>query len=167
MKSILLTQNKVALIDDEDFERLNKYKWCAFHLKNYWYATRNIRIVTNRQILLYMHRIIMDPPSNVMIDHADGNGLNNQKSNLRICTSSQNIANTKISCDNTTGFKGVAYHKLQGKYTARVQKDGVRFNLGVFINPKDAALAYDKAALEMFGEFARLNFPNKKEESKK
>ena len=143
------------MVDDEDFEYLNSFRWTAKihgHLK---YAERNYRGKT-----IKLHRLIMSvTEKNMFIDHIDGNGLNNQKINLRICSSAENTRNhRKISNLLTSKFIGVHLHKKTNKWRA-----GVRFNknlidLGLFKNEEDAAMAYDRKAFEVFGEFANLNF---------
>ncbi len=159
MKEIQLTQGKVALVDDEDFDRLSKHSWCA-HLSRkvgLWYAERGYHIEKNKQFSLGMHREIMGVQKGVDIDHRDRNGLNNQKSNLRICSRTLNQGNATLRKDSTTGFKGVSYKKENGKFVARVQFGKKRLSLGYFPTKELAAAAYDKAAIELFGEFARVN----------
>lgn len=159
MKEILLTQGKVALVDDEDYERLNAFKWCAHLSKKtgLWYAERGYHKTKNKMFTLGMHREIMGVVSGIDIDHRDRNGLNNQKDNLRTCSRSQNEGNAKLRKDSTTGFKGVSYKKERGKFLARVQFERKRISLGYFVTPEEAALAYNQKAIELFGEFARIN----------
>lgn len=160
MKKIKLTQNKIAFIDDEDFERVSQFKWCAF--KSYggkFYAQR--RIARNK--VLALHRFIMNAQdSDLEVDHIDGNPLNNQKTNLRLVTHSQNQKNFKKFKNNTSGFKGVCWHKQKGKWRASIHCDGKQYFLGLFTSKVEAAHAYDIAAKRLFGEFSNLNF--KKEE---
>lgn len=92
MREVILSQCKIALIDDEDFEAINEFKWYANKHRNTYYALRHLPINSSKK-LCYMHRVIMKSPTRKQIDHIDGNGLNNQKSNLRICTGSQNQQN--------------------------------------------------------------------------
>jgi hypothetical protein len=106
-----------------------------------------------------MHRLIMGEPPAAMIDHRDGDGLNNSRANLRICTPSQNQQNRKHQALNTSGYRGVTYHKRLARWQAQLGHDGRKHYLGVFHNPIDAARAYDLKAVEHFGEFANLNFP--------
>ena len=116
MKEIKLTQGKVAIIDDEDFERLNQFKWCVkFDWRN-WYARRMIR-VNGKQTTLYMHRAIVNAPKCVQVDHRNGNGLDNCKENLRLCTHQQNQSNQRNAHkDNKFGIKGVNCHKKNKKF---------------------------------------------------
>jgi len=160
MREILLTKGRVALVDDEDFERVNQYKWRAVLVNNKLYASGEYRkrdgSVGNRR----MHRFILSLPAGriPLTDHRDGNGLNNQKSNIRVATSLQNNRNARKRSDNSSGFKGVSLYKPYDKWRATIRVNGVKKHLGYFSNPKDAALAYDKAARKFFGDFALLNF---------
>lgn len=112
-----------------------------------------------------LHRIIaerMEFHISDQIDHIDGNKLNNQRNNLRSATSSQNAINSKKPKNNTSGYKGVSWSKKSKKWRAQICFEGKQIHLGFFDDSKDAANAYDKAALKYFGEFARLNFPRRK-----
>jgi hypothetical protein len=148
----------VALIDDEDYERVNQFKWCVYKNGKNLYAQRAILIegVKSAQSL---HRFIMNAQSaDPQIDHKDGNGLNNQKLNLRFCTHGENMANSKPRIEKSSIYKGVLYHSRDKKYAVSIQHNKKRINLGYFDNEIDAAKVYDKKALELFGEFARPNF---------
>lgn len=160
MKEIQLTQGQVALVDDEDYEELNKYKWQAHKHRNTWYATRTIRRKAD-PAAFQMHRQILGlvKGDGVEVDHIDGNGLNNTKQNLRIATNAENARNAGIGIRNTSGYKGVIFEKGPKKWRARIMVDSVPINLGLFTVIEDAARAYDKAATKYFKEFARLNFP--------
>jgi hypothetical protein len=146
MKEIILTQGKVALVDDEDYKWLNKYKWCAHKNKRYWYAKRN----SGR---IFMHREIMKTPIDLMVDHKDTNGLNNQRYNLRNCTNRQNLQNGRSNSTN----KGTTFDKVNNKFLAQIRVGGRQIKLGRFITEKEAALAYNNAAIILHGEFANLN----------
>ncbi len=153
MKTINLTKGYVALVDDDDYERLSMLKWSATVKKTNIYASVYVAGKNKR-----MHRIIMNAPPELQVDHIDGNGLNNQKSNLRLCTNSQNSMNKGKRNENTSSkYKGVYYVKAAKSYRAEIQKDGKKKVLYGFKTQEEAALAYNKAAIELHGEFARLN----------
>lgn len=160
MKTIPLTQNKHALVDDEDFERVNQYRWCAHHYYYGWRAVRSIRKSNGKQTSQYMHRFIMDTPKELQTDHENHNGLDNQKHNLRNCTQSQNNMNRKIQQQRKTisRFKGVVWHKRTKKWEARIGLNGKLIHIGYHTNEIEAAKAYDEKAKELFAEFAYLNF---------
>ncbi len=148
--------NTFALVDNEDFEWLSQWKWCAWKGGNTRYVIRGI---SNRYIkkAIRMHRIILDAPDNLEVDHINHNGLDNRRCNLRICTRSEQQHNRCNQKNSTSGFKGVYYFK--SKWMSRICYKGKRVYLGWFSNKIEAAKAYDRKALELFGEFALLNFP--------
>jgi HNH endonuclease len=158
MKAIPLTQGKVALVDDADFEWLSQWKWQAVLEGHVWYAIRTDRS-GDRERKVKMHRLIMGEPEGVEIDHQDGDGLNNQRGNLRQATHSQNHQNRRKIRGCSSKYKGVSWHKLCKRWQAYIKLSGVRRHLGLFKSEKVAALAYDFAARDLFGEFAKLNFP--------
>lgn len=148
MKKIPLTKGQFTLVDDEDYSYLNQWKWfCEFHM----YAVRDYRGKRMK-----MHRVIMDAPQGLEIDHIDGNGLNNQKQNLRIVTHAQNQKNMKKPITNTSGYKGVSWDQVRRKWVAYIW-NGKSINLGGYSTKLEAAEAYDKAALSYFGDFAKTN----------
>jgi len=157
MKRIKLTQGKWALVDDSDFERLNQWKWFADKQGNTFYAVRNSATINGKQTRIRMHRVIMNTHEGMETDHADRNGLNNQKHNLRICTKSQNRMNRKKYVKNSSKYKGVTWAKYAKKWRARIQINIKAIFLGHFLLEEEAALAYNKKAKELFGEFAYLN----------
>ena len=156
LKFIPLTQGKFAIVDADDYEHLNKYKWCAFKsYNNKFYAVRR---KNNKTII--MHRQIMNAPAGLVVDHIDGNSLNNRKTNLRICTQAQNIHNSRPRRNRSSKYKGVFWNKVNKKWSTTIHKGDIRIYLGGFDNEVEAALAYDRKAEELFGEFAYLNLPN-------
>lgn len=161
-KKIPLTQGKFALVDDNDYEELSKYKWYASEMKKRnWYAGRNRKKHEGKDGLILMHRFIMKAKKGTQVDHIDGNGLNNQRSNIRICTNSQNQANKKMPRTNKSGYKGVSWFKRDKKWRAKMIFNGKDIHIGLFKKIEDAAKAYDLAAVKFQGEFAKINFPNK------
>ncbi len=99
----------------------------------------------------------MKPNKGMVIDHLDGNPLNNKKNNLRICTHAENMRNSKIRINNKSGYKGVSYQENSNNYRASIRFNNIKINIGDFIDPIDAARAYNAAALKYHGEFAHLN----------
>ena len=157
MKLISLTQGKVVKISDHRFEEYNQWKWHAKKQRNgKFYAMRWQGKWPNRK-LIRMHRQITNAPDGMELDHWDGDGLNNQDENLRICTKSQNMANRGRNHNNISGYKGVSRHGK--KWRAEIHFEGKDINLKSWDTPEEAASAYDKAAKHYHGEFANLNFP--------
>jgi hypothetical protein len=154
-KEIQLTQGRVALVDDEDFDELTKLSWCLSSRSRPPYATTNIKI-SGKYRTVDMHRYLLNPPRGVEVDHINGNGLDNRRSNLRICTHAQNTRNKRSTP--RSGFKGVSLGSgCKKSWTARIRADGIDLYLGSFPDPVLAASAYNKAALKYYGEFACLN----------
>lgn len=158
---IPLTKGFIALVDLEDRDRVTRFAWHAVNPgRHAHYAqTGSSRNPADR---LLMHRLIMglEMGDRRQVDHIDGDGLNNRRSNLRICNQSLNNANRKVLPENSTsGFRGVSWHKQTGKWRAHIQVGGKQRHLGLFMNEVDAAKAYDEAAIGAFGEFASTNFP--------
>lgn len=157
MKTIPLTQGKEALVDDEDFEKLSRFKWFAWEQCGVFYALRNSRIKeTRKRTIVRMHREVLGSPITQKIDHKDGDGLNNQRSNLRVSTRVGNNQNARKRTDNTVGLKGVYFHKQCKKFGAQIQSEGKRRHLGLFKTPEEAHAAYCAAASELHGDFARF-----------
>lgn len=155
MKEIPLTQGKVALVDDADYERVIKYKWNARRFKYTYYAWHTLGR-GGRSIAL--HRFVMDAKPGEFVDHIDHDGLNCTRANLRICTRTQNARNRKIRIDSRTGYKGVSFSKNSGKWKASISNNNKRLYLGSFSDPLLAARAYDDMARKLFGNFAMTNF---------
>jgi hypothetical protein len=158
---IHLNQGKVALLDDED-ARWATYAWSAVRgpRDTTWYAVHAGARTSAGRPHLRLHRAILGVTGpRVRVDHINGNGLDNRRANLRIATNGQNMANRKPNRGTASGFKGVHWHPQRRKWQARVQALGIRRSLGLFDTAAEAARAYDVAARETFGEFARLNSP--------
>ena len=157
MKYIKLTKNQVAIVDDEDFERINKNKWYAGFdiVMGKYYARRGIWL--NKKVgAILMHRFILNTFNKEHIDHINGNTLDNRKDNLRICTVQQNQFNQKNPRkDNKLGIKGVYLDSKIRKFVAQIKVNGKLIYLGCFNVAGDADSAYRKAEEKYFGEFAR------------
>lgn len=154
VRYIPLTKGKVAVVDAGDYGWLSLHTWYAMSPGGRYYAARR-----RHDKLIAMHREIMVPVDGYVVDHIDGDGLNNRRSNLRICTRQQNYCNRAKSPGRTSIYKGVSYHKMSGKYIASIRSCGERRYLGIYDSEVEAARAYDRAAVELHGEFAWLNFP--------
>lgn len=160
MKQIGLSQGQVALVDDEDYCRISCRNWYAIRNEYGYYAAGTTPMVKWIRKRLLMHRIIMCAKKGQIIDHRDGDGLNNQKYNLRFCTISQNGQNQRISThpSKLSKYKGVTWHKGGRKWQAAIRGENKKnYYLGSYANEDDAARAYDEKAKELFGEFARIN----------
>ncbi len=162
MKPIQLTQGQITLVDDDDYIRFGHLKWHILKGRNTNYAVHNIILPNGKQGLMLLHREIMNAKKGDMVDHKDRNGLNNQKDNLRFCNQSQNSANM-VSSWGTSKYLGVfkATHIKNGKeysyWKAKINSNGIVYRLGSFPTEKDAAIGYNKKAIELHGEFANLN----------
>lgn len=149
-KIIPLTKGKVAIVDDEDFEWLSKFKWCF----DCGYAARRTTKKEGMK-LVYMHRYMSNVPNDMEIDHINGDKLDNRRENLRICTHSENVLNQPIHKNSKTGKKGVFKH--QGKFVAAIRINNKKIYIGIYSTVDEASKAYDEAAKKYHGEFARLN----------
>jgi hypothetical protein len=161
MREMPTSQFQVALVPDEWFEELSKHKWHADWSKDAqtFYAARH-EVVSGKRRKIYMHRVILNAPKGIKVDHKDGNGLNNCPPNIRLAPGGANQQNMRKPRTNTSGFKGVTWHKDCQKWLAQINFDRQHFNLGVFETKEEAARARDRAALKYHGEFATLNFPS-------
>lgn len=159
-KEIRLSQGFVALVDDEDYERLNQFKWFAHKSYNTYYAQRHTGPRSNRH-LVHMHREVLPTPTGFTPDHINWNGLDNRKDNLRPATGSQQQWNTRKQLSKNSKYKGVtkAHKSKIHPWVAVLVSKRKHYYLGCFATEEDAARAYDRAAREEFGEFAVLNFP--------
>lgn len=155
---IRLSRGLVTRVDEEDFERLNRYFWIARPHRQTIYAQRN-GIVNGKRTTFQLHREILglNLERGVTVDHINGDGLDNRRQNLRICTPTENCRNRRIQINNSTGYKGVHYRQKPNKFWAYIAVNGKRVHLGVFLTATEAAAAYNAAAIQHYGEFARLN----------
>jgi hypothetical protein len=155
VKYIPLTKGKFAIVDKEDFEKLNKYKWqasiCSWGAT--FYATHGIRHKTG----LRMHRVIMGAKPGQVVDHINHDCLDNRKANLRVCSQTDNAKNRLVSRNNKCGYKGICWCKRYKKWEATIYINGKNKWLGYFSNVRNAVIAYNDAARKHHGEFAYLN----------
>ena len=157
MIEIPLTQGKVAFIDDADFQLVSQFKWCAHNKRRKtFYAVGTLPLGDNKFKNIKMHRLIMgvtDP--NVWVDHVDGNGLNNTRANLRICSRAENQQNRPVNRNNKSGFKGVYACTRSGRWIAKIMVNRKAVHIGRFDTPELAHAAYLAAAEKLHGEFSR------------
>lgn len=146
---IKINNDVLIIIDKEDFEKVSKYKW---RLNNSGYASRNSNNKT-----LYLHRILINASTEMQVDHINRNKLDNRKSNLRSCTASQNRCNNEKKKNTTSVYRGVCWDKDRFKWVAQISVKHKTIYLGSFLKEKDAALAYNEKAKQIFGEFALIN----------
>ena len=156
MKEIQLTQGKVALVDDEDYEYLNQFKWHIYKQNRNNFYARTVIYQNKKRIGIVMHRLLLKCEGKI-IDHISGDGLDNRRSNIRCCTKSENPINRRININNNSGYKGVSWFKVVKKWRAQIQYKKIVYHLGTYDNRIDAAKAYNKAAIKFHGEFAKLN----------
>ena len=153
---IPLTQGQNAIVDASDFEWLSKWNWCAQRDRIGFYAVRSWRKPNGSCVKRQMHNAVLK--CNGQIDHKNHDTLDNRHENLRKCTTGQNHCNRRVQKNNTSGFKGVGFHKAGNKWRAQISINGKMKHLGCFVSPLQAAHAYDQAAKQFHKEFALLNF---------
>lgn len=151
MKQIPLTNGGFTQVDDKDYQVLKDFKWAI--TKRYVYKTKPFQLKGEKR----MHRIIMKAQKGQEVDHIDGNPLNNQRSNLRLCSKAQNRANRKLNANNKSGYKGVSWHIPTQKWLAHIKHNYKTYHLGLFLNKHEAAAVYNKYAIKFHGLYARLN----------
>lgn len=163
MKQIELTKGYITIVDDEDFDWLNQWRWYASvgGIKNNKpYAARKAlrHTPTGRQEHILMHRLILNAPPDKMGDHINGDSLDNRRRNLRLATSQQPAQNRRPKSTSLSQYAGITWHKKAQKWQAQIGLNGKVLYIGLFGDEINAAKAYDAKAIELFGSFACLNF---------
>lgn len=170
MRAIRLRGGGHAFVDESDWPEVSKYKWSRYkhRLSDTLFYAR-MRVLVDYTVFdgvkyggkykdVFMHRFLLKPEKNQIIDHRNGNGLDNTRDNLRVCSRRENSANSRLSKANSSGYKGVCFYKNDKKWGARIgnpREPG--YHLGLYDNPREAAIAYNKAAKKRYGKFAFLN----------
>jgi hypothetical protein len=159
-RRIAMTERRFSIVDPQDFYWLNNFDWCAKTCFGHTYAIRFVDTPKRGSVMLSMHREIMKAPAGLLVDHRNGDTLDNRRDNLRLATHSQNQANKgKTSINTSSRFIGVHFRKRSGRWAATIRNEGKKVWLGSYKDEKEAARAYDEAAKKFHREFARLNFP--------
>jgi hypothetical protein len=162
-RKIYLDEGIWTILDPEDYYRYAGFKWCIGGDKDNLYAVRGRLNGPDGIKMVRLHRLIIDAPKGLLVDHRNCDSLNNRRANLRLATRSQNQCNTRKRKNTTSRFRGVCFHKFHQKWATQIFAEGKRIFLGYFDSEIEAAKAYDEAAKKYYGEFARLNFPERSE----
>jgi hypothetical protein len=158
MKKISLSKGLEVLVDNKDFKGLSKFSWHSQKNKNTYYAVTKPWVKgTGKCKTIYMHRFLTEAEKGMVVDHIDGNGLNNQRDNLRVCTQTQNMMNRGKQLNNSSGYKGVVKHPLCNKWMTRIKVGSKHIYLGLYMTKEEAAQVYNDAAINYYGEYATLN----------
>ena len=155
MRKIKLTQGRYAIVDDDDYNKLVVNRWYYGEYGKTGYAKRASK--DRERKCIRMHHEVLPLVAGYMIDHINGDGLDNRKQNLRLVTKSQNMMNSGVRKNSTSGYKGVCWAKRYNKWVVHIWKDYKQIFIGYFKDPKEAALAYNKAAKIYHGEYAYMN----------
>jgi len=147
---IPLSSNQIALVDKEDYDKIKDYGWYAHYDKK---GKRYYAITRTHGIRIIMHRLILDAKKGQIVDHIDHDGINNRKNNLRLCEQSQNCMNKLSQSNNTSGYRGVSFHKGKNKYQATIMVKRKQIYLGSFDTAIEASKVYQEKAKELFGSF--------------
>jgi hypothetical protein len=160
-RRIDLGEGEWTIVDVDIYYRFGNFKWCVRGNRNTFYAVRFVKIGPGRTKLVNLHRTILAAPAGLLVDHRNGDGLDNRRDNLRLATHFQNACNRHRNKSKTSSrFVGVSFKKRDNNWAARINYKRKTISLGRFNSELDAARAYDNAARKYHGEFARLNFPD-------
>ncbi len=157
VRYIPLTQGKFAIVDAEDYERLNQWNWHICDKGSRVYACRSCR-KNGHNNKIWMHRVVLNAPNGTEVDHTNGNGLDNRRANVRLCNHSENSYNRRRCKNKTSKYKGVSWFQSGNKWRVTIRVNKKQISLGYFKSEVEAALTYDRAAIKYFGSFAKLNF---------
>jgi hypothetical protein len=154
---IPLTKGHFAIVDACEYGALSQFRWHAQVKSNTVYARRDIRISKTNTLAIFMHHDVVGKPQGLLVDHINGNGLDNRRSNLRLCSFTKNMQNRRSVRNSRSRFKGAYWHKNKKTWTSVITCYGKRHDLGDFASEANAAQAYNFAAHIYMGEFARSN----------
>jgi hypothetical protein len=158
-RKIYLDEGKWTILDPTDYYRFGGFKWCIGGNKGKFYTIRGQMISPKDSKIVQLHRLIMDAPKGLLVDHRNGDSLDNRRANLRLATYSQNQYNKRKRKNTSSRFRGVYFNKEHRKWAAFISVAGKKTYLGYFDSEIEAARVYDEAAKKHHGEFVRLNFP--------
>ena len=148
-REVVLIDGTIAIVSHEDYDLVITHRWRS---NNKGYVVKSSGFPRTS-----LHRLILDAPKGTQVDHINRNKLDNRRSNLRLCNQNQNEANKPSRRGSRSSYKGVHWHIVSKRWVAKIRKNSQSIHLGCFLEENDAALAYNKAAKEIHGEFAYLN----------
>jgi hypothetical protein len=152
---VILTKGHIAIIDAEDAQIIDGFNWYAKVKPRSVYACRMERI-NGKSKIVFLHRVLINAPDDMEVDHISGDGLDNRKLNLRLATHAQNQHNQRIAINNTSGYKGASWDKTKRKWKAYIRFNGRLSNLGYFATSEAASEAYKAASAQLHGNFGRI-----------
>ena len=157
MRGVKISKGKVALVDNEDFTLVSQFKWSAVKKGRSWYAMRWYQKSDGGYTTQEMHRLLLCPQKGLIVDHINGDGLDNRRKNLRTVSWVQNLWNRKKADNKSSRYLGVTRLKKRNRWVAVIRHDGRYEHIGLFKNEKDAARAWNEKAKLYRGDFAKLN----------